>query len=182
MKNLSTSTLLALLLALIGCQPDDGENLESVQGYRPLYGQESGSPIVMQEARALQRPGKIYRYGDYLLINEYNAGIHVFDNKTPETPTPIGFIRILGNRELAVAQDILYVNHLDNLTALTIDDFNNVVQISSRPLGSPYYYDITSDIPPPPRGYYFECIDPMQGYVMGWEATTLHNPSCYAPN
>lgn len=181
MKTLSMRGLFALLLALNGCRHDDGNNLENVRGYRPRYSQEAVGHIVMQEPRALQRPGKIYRYGDYLLINEYNAGIHVFDNKKPEAPTPMGFIRIPGNRELAVAQDILYVNHLDNLTALRIDDFNSVVQVSSRPLGSPYYSGLTSDIPPPPRGYYFECIDPMQGYVIGWEATTLHNPSCYAP-
>jgi hypothetical protein len=182
MKNLSVYGLFLLVLALSSCRQDDGDNLDNVQGYRPIYSTEAAAPIIMQEPRSLQRPGKIYRYGDYLLINEYNAGIHVFDNKNPESPAPIGFIRILGNRELAVGQDILFVNHLDNLTALALDDVNAIVQISTRPLGTPdYYYSKSSYMPPPPRGYHFECIDPMQGSVIGWEATTLHNPTCYAP-
>jgi hypothetical protein len=181
MKNLSMHGLFALLLALMGCQHDD-ENLKNVRGYRPLYSREANLPIIMQESRPLQRPGKIYRYGDYLLINEYNAGIHVYDNKNPQTPTPIGFIRILGNRELTIGQDILFVNHLDNLTALALDDFNSIVQISSQPLSGNYNDGLVSSIPPPPRGYYFECIEPMEGQIIGWEATTLHNPTCYATN
>lgn len=181
MKNRSAFGLLMLLLLLSACRQDDGNNLDNVQGYRPLYSRQPTAPIVMQEPRPLQRPGKIYRYGDYLLINEYNAGIHVFNNKNPEAPTPVGFIRILGNRELTVGQDILFVNHLDNLAALALDDVNSIVQISSRPMETPYYDNKSSYIPPPPRGYHFECIDPLQGSVIGWQATTLHNPSCYAP-
>lgn len=172
----------ALFVALLGlnsCKTDYSDDLGSVRGYRPRYSQELVASIVMQEPRPLQRPGKIYRHGDYLLINEYNAGIHVFNNREPETPVPVGFIRILGNRELTVGQGILFVNHIDNLTALAFDDVKTIVQISTRPLGG--YSTLTSNIPPPPRGYYFECIDPMQGHVIGWDATTLHNPTCYAP-
>ena len=133
MRNLpSLCGFFALLAALAACAHDD--NPEIVQGYRPIYNPVDITGIVLQEAQPVRYPGKIYRYGDYLLINEYNRGIHLFDNKKPEAPTPIGFIHILGNRELAIRNNVLYVNHLNNLVALSIDDFDTLVKIGSTPL------------------------------------------------
>jgi hypothetical protein len=182
MRNLlSLCGFFALLVALNACAYDDGP--EIVQGYRPIYNPLDIAGIALQDAQPVRYPGKIYRYGAYLLINEYNRGIHLFDNKNPAAPVPIGFIHILGNRELAIRDNVLYVDHLNYLVALGIDDFNTLVKIGSTPLGKELDPGrvMTSNMPPPPKGYYFDCVDPLKGYVTGWEPATLENPSCYAP-
>jgi hypothetical protein len=39
--------------------------------------------ITIAPPQELENPGKIYLYGDYLLINEPTKGIHILDNTNP---------------------------------------------------------------------------------------------------
>lgn len=79
-----------------------------------------------QQPVDLCSPGKIYVYGDYLLINEMGKGIHVYNNSNPSAPKNISFINIDGNVDLAVNNNILYAdNHMD-LLAFDISNPTNV--------------------------------------------------------
>lgn len=178
MKRPILSPIVLLLLLLSGCfLPPEGENYKlHTEGYRPVYGSEELKEITIVAARQVRNPGKIYIYKSFLLVNEIQEGIHVFDNGDPEKPEPLGFIQILGNSDMAVKDDVLYADHMGNLVALNIDNFNAVTTSKSLPLQN-WHLGL-----PPPAGSYFECIDQSKGIVVQWTKATLKNPGCYAIN
>jgi hypothetical protein len=145
----------------------------TIEGYRPVYASASESDIVFVEARQLENPGKIYVVSKYLLINEKFKGIHVFDNSDPTNPVPLGFLKMLGNSEFAVKNNVLYADHLSNLVALDISDWNNLQELSRTE------HQFWSQKIPPGSDKYFECIDLAKGIVIGWELAVLDNPKCF---
>jgi hypothetical protein len=145
----------------------------TVQGYRPVYATQAEAQIEWQTARALNKPGKIYVYNNYLLVNEKLEGVHVFDNSNPANPVSVGFLRVPGSTDMAIEGDVLYVNHINDLVALQFSDFETIEEISRTP-----QRDWLGNFPLE-RGTYFECADPSKGLVVGWELTTLNNPKCY---
>jgi hypothetical protein len=169
--------LTAFLLSCDGTEPEplviDAQKAELI-GYRPVYGSSEYSTISWNVPQAIKNPGKIYVYGKYLLVNETRQGIHVYDNENPQTPVAVGFIRILGNTDMAIKDGVLYADHMDNLVALTVHDFNSIqengrLELSKWNLGLP-----------PPVGFNFECVDPSKGLVIGWKKTEAQNLKCYA--
>ncbi|HCZ35951.1 MAG TPA: hypothetical protein DHV26_08500 [Cytophagales bacterium] len=145
-----------------------------VEGFVPIYGDAVTSEIKFTTSRTVKAPGKIYTYGTYLLINEVNQGIHIYENSDPTNPTPLGFIEIVGNTDMAIRNNILYANHLGKLVALNVANLSapqkvGEVNITNWLLGVP-----------PPAQQYFQCVDPTNGIVIGWKKETLRNPECYA--
>ena len=61
-------------------------NVDAIIGYAPVYGTGSAIEIAMTAPRSIVNPGKIYRYGKYLLVNEKQKGIHLFDNSDQSSP------------------------------------------------------------------------------------------------
>lgn len=63
--------------------------------------------IAMMEPWAISNPGKIYRCGKYLLVNEKQQGIHIFDNTDPAMPVNRGFPQLLGNTDMAIRDSVI---------------------------------------------------------------------------
>ncbi len=82
--------------------------------------------ISIAPAQEIEDPGKIYIYKDFLLINEPNKGIHIFDNKNPVNPINLSFIPIEGNIDLAVNSDILYADNYVDLLAFDLTNIRNI--------------------------------------------------------
>lgn len=143
-------------------------------GFRPVYGTQELTEISWTDVKSVVKPGKIYTYGKYLLVNEVEEGIHVFDNTNPQFPIALGFLRILGNTDMAIKDNVLYADHMGNLVALTISDLTAVQEKGRLQLAN---WD--RGIPPPP-GYSFECVDASKGIVVGWKKTEKQNLKCYA--
>lgn len=161
----------------MGCVINEGTEVALVtEGYRPEYGSPAMKEVKLVDTRQVKNPGKIYSYKNYLLVSEINEGIHVFDNADPKNPKGVGFIQIVGNSDMAIKDDVLYADHMGNLVAITIADFNAVTKIGSLPLQN---WDLGL---PPPMGAYFECVDQSRGIVVRWTKVELKNPSCYAIN
>jgi hypothetical protein len=175
--------LLVVVIFLLGCdgtEPTEIVYIDPVTGestnvgYRPVYGTEEFTTVTWTTAQTIKNPGKIYVYGKYLLINEMKEGIHVYDNSNPQVPVVKGFLRILGNTDMAIKDDILYADHMGNLVALTIVDFTAIqekgrLELANWNLGVP-----------PPRGARFECVDNAKGIVVGWRKIESKNLKCYA--
>lgn len=177
MKVYTVQILCALVLSsLSGCIVESAGVDRTTTGYRPVYGSSELKEIAVTAPRPVKNPGKIYVYKHYLLVNEINEGIHVFDNSAPENPNPVSFLRIVGNSDMAIKGDILYADHLGNLIAVAISDFTKINKLGSLPLQN-WNLGI-----PPPAGSYFECVDPEKGLVVSWKKTELRNPDCYANN
>lgn len=166
-----------LFLFFTGCYIEptsaDGDSMP-IEGYRPVYGTPDRSEITFLQPQSIENPGKIYRYGKYLLVNEQKKGIHLFDNTDPQAPLNIGFIQMLGNTDMAIKDGVLYADHLGSLVALTTDDFTTVQEKGRLPLRN---WNLGM---PPPAGFHFECVDPAKGLVVSWKKVELKNPQCYA--
>lgn len=179
MQKLIPKLLFSCLIVLVTFACNNWENVpdfevEEVEGYRPIYATESEVEVKTLAAREIEDPGKIYVINDYLLLVDRLKGIHVFDNANPENPKKVGFIQITGSNDVAVRNNILYVDQARDLLAVDISDPENVT-IASRvkdvfPFGTQY---------PQEEGVYFECPDAEKGLVVGWEYTTLQSPKCY---
>ena len=125
MKTLVHYSFLALFLATIlvtGCEKDRCTRTQEYISYEPLYKRidEMRVPVSFGDPKSLTSPGKIFFYKGYLLINEMHKGIHVIDNRNPETPVEVGFIDVPGNLDMAVNNDILYVDSYLDLVAINI--------------------------------------------------------------
>jgi hypothetical protein len=73
-------------------------------------------------SQALKNPGKIYIYGNYIFLNEQDAGIHIIDNRQPTAPKNIAFIPIPGNVDLAVTGNTLYADSYSDLVTFDISN------------------------------------------------------------
>ncbi|MFN7120262.1 MAG: LVIVD repeat-containing protein [Saprospiraceae bacterium] len=113
-----------LALSLTGCLQDDCEATRTFIQFEPIYRTEAQirQEIKTEAPRALENPGKIYVYGDYLLINEVNAGIHIIDNQDPRNPKNLTFINIPGNVDMAVRNNMLYADRFIDLITINISN------------------------------------------------------------
>ena len=161
------------LMLLSGCYETSTVDTV-VQGYVPIYGSREQSTIELVSSQPINNPGKIYVYGQFLLVNEVKEGIHIFDNINPATPKPIGFIRILGNIDMAIKDNVLYADHMGDLVALDVSDFKMAKTTGRLPLHTWFL-----GVPPPVRSS-FECVNPEMGLVVSWRKAELKNPECYA--
>lgn len=130
MKPIHNFLLLLLMgLSLSSCLEDQCEATLVYTRYDPFFvtNAEIRQPIELRGARELENPGKIYYYYDILLVNEFQAGIHIIDNSNPENPQHLSFINIPGNVDMAIKDNMLYADNYVDLVTLDITDPRNPV-------------------------------------------------------
>lgn len=84
----------------------------------------SRSRVEFLPARALSKPGKIYKMGNMLLISESLKGVHVVDNSNPQMPVNKQFISIPGNVDIAMRNNVLFADSYTDVLAIDIDKQN----------------------------------------------------------
>ena len=174
MKRKLFFSCLASTLLLFGCEPE-GMEKEEVMGLRPVYGTAADLEPRALPAREICQPGKIYKYGPYLLVNEVHKGIHIIDNTKPEAPVNLSFIKIAGNVDMAVKGGFLYADHLSSMVVFDITDPTKATFVTSVEKA----FDFGHNNYPSQTGIAFECVDPDKGPVIGWAEALLTNPQCY---
>ena len=124
MKKIYFFLLIILGLAFNGCLKDKCESENTFTQWTPVYksDEEFREAPQYQTAQALKNPGKIYFYGNYILINEIKEGVHVIDNSNVLSPRNLGFIKIVGNIDIAIKDDVLYADSHADLLAISIAD------------------------------------------------------------
>jgi hypothetical protein len=172
MKTAIKTTALAFsVLLVVSCGKDRNE--EVVEGYKPIYATAQDlTSIDVRQDEALENPGRIYLYENYLLVNDQAKGIHIYDNSNASDPQEVSFIAIPGNMDFSVSNNMLYA---DNVTDMIIIDISN-------PANPVYKNRIQSVFPVqqfPDEFGAFECVDPEKGLVVGWEKTQLTDPKCF---
>lgn len=168
--------LLLVWLLIDACEPPGpaAEPADKRNGFRPVYATDKTPTVTTKPPQPLQRPGKIYVRGSYLLVNEQNKGLHVIDNRNPAKPVAMSFIDIPGNYDMALKDSTLYANSGSDLLALNISDPANIRLAKKLDILLP-----AVNIHPSATGVWFECVDPARGLVVGWEPAQLTNPKCY---
>lgn len=86
--------------------------------------------VQAEQPRTLVNPGKIYTKDGFLLINELKEGIHVIDNRNPSSPQMVAFLRIPGNGDMAIRNNVLYADSYMDLVAFDISDPTNIRELN----------------------------------------------------
>jgi hypothetical protein len=96
--------------------------------YNPVFMKRADleKSVTLEAARSLGKPAKIYTKGDYLFVSEAGVGVHIINNVNPSAPQTIGFVRVAGCYDMAIKNDILYVDNATDLVAL---DLSNPLQV-----------------------------------------------------
>jgi hypothetical protein len=134
MKNYSISSLILILTvsgSFFSCQ-DEITTTYTYRAMVPVYLAMSdvrARQVVIEPGKELENPGKIYLYGDYLLINEPQEGIHILDNTNPSSPINLNFIPIEGNVDLAVNNNMLYADNYVDLLVFDISNIRSIKQV-----------------------------------------------------
>ncbi|WP_298514134.1 hypothetical protein [uncultured Kordia sp.] len=147
---------LILCLSLISCwYSDDGGDTIANSLYEPtiLLRTELESSITLQEARAIEKTGKIYVIGNYLFVNEPHVGFHIINNSDPSNPVAEKFLTTPGVTDIIFKGDSFYINQAVDLVALKFNDamtsvtetkrIKNTFPVMESPDG--YYHQTTSD-------------------------------------
>ena len=181
MKTKTTSFLLLLFLtALLSCrdheldEPTNGPRFDKT-AYRPIYATPQAlNNIESLPPQPLRKPGKIYIRGTILLVNDIGKGIHIIDNKDPQNPQKLSFLKIIGNSDVAVKGNFLYA---DNASDLLVFDISNAT--APRLLKRVVDVIPTNDYPALLQ-VYFDCPDATKGKIVGWEKyDTEIRPRCF---
>ena len=120
--------VIGLLLVFSACE-DQITNTYTYRTMLPVYLEMSdvrARLIAPEPPQPLDNPGKIYIYGDYLLINEPTKGIHILDNTNPSNPVNLSFIPIAGNIDLAVNNNMLYADNYADLLVFDLSNLRNI--------------------------------------------------------
>lgn len=127
------------VFVLTGCT----DNCKQVRTYRKQVAvqitlPELRTPIASATPQSLVEPGKIYVKDNYLFIIEVKKGIHVIDNANPASPRFVSFVPVPGNVDLAVVDNILYVDSYIDLVALDISNPAAIKEVGRTETGFTY--------------------------------------------
>jgi hypothetical protein len=118
--------------------------------------------------QAIKETGKIYVKGSYIFISEKFQGVHVIDNRNPSNPKKIGFFRVPGCVDMAIKNNILYVDNAVDLVAITFDSTTwSNSKVSSR------VTNIFPELSPPETSYipweFSISSRPENTIIVGWK-------------
>ena len=119
------SLLLVSICLLSGCVRDTCEQETTYTKLTPVFvnmNEVRAAPIRLEEPRELEFPGKLYIYGDLLLINERNEGVHFINNSDPSAPDNFGFLEVGGNTDFVIRNNVLFLNQYTDLIGLDISN------------------------------------------------------------
>jgi hypothetical protein len=85
--------------------------------------------ILTESPQDLVKPGKIYAYDNYLIINEVKKGLHIIDNSNPSSPVKLSFLKIPGVIDMAVRDNVLYADSYTDLVALDISNPKSIKEV-----------------------------------------------------
>ena len=86
--------------------------------------------VEVLPSQDIKEAGKIYVYGDTLLIAEKNEGIHVIDNSDKKSPYPKAYLKLAGNLDMAVKEGYLYLDSYMDLVVMDIRDLDNIKEVN----------------------------------------------------
>lgn len=163
MKTAYTSIFILFGLLLLSSCED--KIYETYTANSPVYMsyEDLRSAVSTESAREIVRPGKIYFKDNYIFINEVMEGVHVIDVSNPSTPSEIAFIRIPGNADIAIKENVLYADSYVDLVAIDVSDLNNMQEVGRVEDIFPYM------IPEYDTEYRLAAIDEEKGVVVDFE-------------
>ena len=125
--------VVALLLSSCWGNPND-DDLPPTQNYEPvsMTRTEFESAVKALAPKEIVKSGKIYIKDNLMFINDVNKGFHVYNYSNPQNPIKISFIQIPGATDLALRNNIIYINQAVDLVTLEYNPTGNLINITKR--------------------------------------------------
>ena len=126
--------ILLLAFSLQSCflfwSPEDTHDMK----YKPVLMNRSDfeKSVSLKNPTDIVEAGKIYTYNDYLFINEKYIGFHVYDNSNPEQPKALSFIHAPGATDMAIKNDVVYINQATDLIAVRLSGEPLQIKLTKR--------------------------------------------------
>jgi len=119
---MKTKLIVLSLFAIVSAIALNSYSIYAPTDYEPvlLSRDDLKKSISNQEPREIITPGKIYLYSNKIFIVDNYKGIHVFDNTEHTHPKAMGFIYAPGCIDMAIKDDILYLDNAVDLVAINI--------------------------------------------------------------
>ena len=133
MKNISFPSLLLFCLVLLqscigGGDPQNSSAYKAIKMPREDFEQS----VKLQDQENTVDPGKIYVKDNLLFINDVNRGFHIYNYSDPANPVKIAFLKMPGATDIAIRDNILYVNQAVDLVAIDYDPVQNKIVVTNR--------------------------------------------------
>lgn len=168
-------------LFLFSCDRNPGSKLVMREAWVPVYSSNTAviKTITAGPPRSTVNSGKIYTVGNLIYQVEQDSGIHVINYSNPSAPQKLGFIRSFLCKEVSVKNGLIYTNNFSDLVVIDASNINNVREVARTAAVFP---DLALQYPPKPDRFttvYFECPDPKNGIVIGWQKKMIDNAKCW---
>lgn len=119
MKKSYLSILILVLLS--GCVPTNEQPIVYTD-YVPVLMTRSSlnQSISLKPTTNIEDAAKIYYKDDYIFISERYKGVHMIYNRNPKAPVNKGYISVPGCVDMAIKDNILYVDNAVDLVAIDL--------------------------------------------------------------
>ncbi len=98
------------------------------------------SSVKILPPQQIVNSGKIYVYEEFIFINDAGKGVHIIDNSVPASPKKIAFLKIHGNVDVAVKDEMLFADSFTDLVVFDISNIRNIVQKNRLNNVFPHYF------------------------------------------
>lgn len=128
-----------LFLGLLICQlfsscftPNSANSINN--DYKPVYMSRTQleNSIVIENSKTSINAGKIYIKDNLMFVNDINKGFQVYNYSNPSNPIAISYISFPGATDMAIRNNILYVNQAVDLVSVNYNGTNNSILITNR--------------------------------------------------
>lgn len=115
------------------CIFPNGEN-DINNDFKPLYltRTQLENSVLIKNPKSSIKAGKIYIKDDLMFVNDVNRGFQVYDYSNPENPIAISYINFPGATDMAIRNNIIYVNQAVDLVSVSYNVSNNSILVTNR--------------------------------------------------
>ena len=124
-----TVVTLSFMAIITGCGIEYRDDPRCAKSNYMTY-EELRASVSVEESREIKDAGKIYVYGDTLLVNEKQKGVHIIDNSDKRNPINKAFVNVLGSSDIAVKDGYMMVDSFTDLVVIDIHDMNNIKEVN----------------------------------------------------
>ncbi len=115
---------------IFNIQPNDFQSTN----YEPVYitRAQLENSVVLENPKTTIKSGKIYIKDDIMFVNDVNKGFQIYNYSNATNPVAIGYINFPGATDLAIRNNILYVNQAVDLVSVNYNFANNTIAVTNR--------------------------------------------------
>jgi hypothetical protein len=88
--------------------------------------------ISFSAPKEMAKTGKIYVKDQYAFICDVNKGFHIFDYSDAENPVEIGFLTVPGATDMAIRNNLIYINQAVDLITVSYQSADNSFEVLHR--------------------------------------------------